>query len=253
MHLIQDQDPVTSIPELSIKLQELEEKYNYYGDQIPTTLDFLCHIERLENARKLTLFSDREVQEYLDLALSLRPDLLAKKLQIGVAQQNVREKLGTYLPQVSGYARYSYNDNTLGTVPFFEESYHWAVGSWNLFDSLLRESEIREAKSLKSATQIQYDLGYQKVEVEIRNGLYQLEEALLAYLSSSQAVFVAEQARDQAQDKLTFGKIAPLEYRDSVNQLAQAQNLQNRSKFDLLAAYYQIRYSTGRDASTTGR
>jgi WD40 repeat protein len=58
----------------------------------------------------------------------------------------------------------------------------------------------------------------------------------------------ATQAREQADDKLRFGRIAPLEYRDSVNQLSQARNQQNQASFDLLAAYYQVRYATGIDA-----
>lgn len=251
MHLKEHQMPIESIPELSMKLQELNTTYHYRDDTFPSFDDFAFHIERLENARKLTLFTPDEVQEYLDLALSLRPDLLARKLQVDVANQNVNTKLGTYLPKVSGYVRYSYNDTDLGTKPFFQEDYHLSAGvvlSWNLFDSLLREYEIREARSVRSASRINYDKEWQRIEVEIRNGLYQLEEAMLTYASATQAVFVAEQAREQAQDKLHFGRIAPLEYRDSVNQLSQARNQQNQASFDLLAAYYQVRYATGIDA-----
>ncbi|HSX11178.1 MAG TPA: TolC family protein [Chlamydiales bacterium] len=243
--------PIDSIPELSLKLQQLDEKYHYRSNTFPSTLDFGRHIELLETARELTLFTADEVREYLDLALSLRPDLLARKLEIGVADQNVNTKLGTYLPKISGYVRYGYNDAYLGPKPFFQESYDLSAGvvlTWNLFDSLLREHEVREARALKSATRIGYDKEWQRIEVQIRNGLYQLEEAMLTYLSATQAVFVAEQAREQAQDKLHFGRIAPLEYRDSVNQLAQARNQQNQASFDLLAAYYQVRYATGIDA-----
>jgi len=243
--------PIDSIPVLSVKLQELNDVYDYRSDTFPTTLDFSRHIESLERARKLTLFTASEVQEYLDLALSLRPDLLARKLQVGVADQNVNTKLGTYLPKISGYVRYSYNDVDLGTRPFFKQEYDLSAGvvlSWNLFDSMLREHEVREARSMRSSSRISYDKEWQRIEVEIRNGLYQLEEAMLTYLSSTQAVFVAEQAREQAKDKLHFGRIAPLEYRDSVNQLAQARNQQNQASFDLLAAYYQVRYATGVDA-----
>jgi outer membrane protein TolC len=138
----------------------------------------------------------------------------------------------------------------MGTRPFFEQRYDLSAGlvlSWNLFDSLLREHEVREARSVKSASKLGYSKEWQRIEVEIRNGLYQLEEAMLTYSSATQAVYVAEQARGQAADKLEFGRIAPLEYRDSVNQLAQARNSQNQSSFDLLAAYYQLRYATGID------
>ncbi|MDE3047547.1 MAG: TolC family protein, partial [Verrucomicrobiota bacterium] len=243
--------PIETIPELAIKLQDLEQRFHYNQETFPTTEDYLKHIDSLEYARKLTLFSKAEVQEYLDLALCLRPDLQARKLQIDVANQQVNQKLGTYLPQISGYVRYSYNDVELGTVPFFKESYDLSAGlvlTWNLFDSMLREHEVREARSVKYSSKIQYDQEWQRIEVQIRNGLYQLEEALLTYSSATQAVYVAEQARDQAKDKLKFGRIAPLEYRDSVNQLSQARNQQNQASFDLLAAYYQVRFATGIDA-----
>ena len=242
--------PIHSIPELALKLQELDQTYHYRSDTFPTTLDFSRHIEKLENARKLTLFTPQEVKEYLDLALSLRPDLQARRLQIGVAEQEVNSKLGTYLPEVTGYLRYSYNDNQLGPVPFGQQDYHLCGGvvlTWNIFDSLLREHKVREARSVRSSARIGYEKEWQRIEVEIRNGLYQLEEAMLTYLSATQAVYVAEQAREQAQDKLRFGRIAPLEYRDSVNQLAQARNQQNQASYDLLAAYYEVRYATGID------
>ncbi len=250
IHLDIDAMPVDSIPELAMKLELLNQKYHYRSDTFPSTADYLLYIDTLENARKLTLFSPSEVDEYLDLALSLRPDLQARKLQVDIANQNVNAKLGTYLPKISGYVRYSYNDIDLGTRPFFQQSYDLSAGvvlSWNIFDSLLREHEVREARSVKSSSKISYDKEWQRIEVEIRNGLYQLEEAMLAYSSATQAVYVAEQARLQAQEKLSFGRIAPLEYRDSVNQLSQARNQQNQASFDLLAAYYQVRYATGVD------
>lgn len=242
--------PIDAIPELKTKLAQLDQSYLYSEDTIPSTDDFLYHITQLENATKLTLFSPEEVQQYLDQALSLRPDLLAHKVGVDVANENVNTKVGTYFPEVSGYVRYSYNDVELGTRPFFKEAYDWSAGlvlSWNIFDSMLREHEVREARSQREASKISYLREWQRIEVEVRNGLYQLEEAMLTYLSSTQAVYVAEQAREQAQDKLAFGRIAPLEYRDAINQLLQAKNQQNEASFELLAAYYELRYATGID------
>lgn len=251
MQLSHKKAPLQTIPELSLKLQQLEEQYHYRSDTFPTYPDFHRHVERLENACKLTLFSPAEVQQYLDLALQLRPDLKTRKLSVGVAEQDLRSKQGNYLPQISGYVRYSYNDVALGIEPFGRQDYDWSGGivlSWNLFDSLLREHEIREARSKRSASRIGFDQELQKIEVEIRNGLYQLEEAMLTYLSTTQAVYLAEQAREQAQEKLKFGRIAPLEYRDSVNQLFQARNQNNQASFDLILSYYQLRYATGQDS-----
>lgn len=252
IHLSEKQVPIESIPEIAIKLQEVQEKYHYMSQSIPSSKDFLLHIDTIEKARSLILFSESEVLDYLERALLNRPDLRKSQLQVGVADQNLKEKQGHYLPKIEGYARYSYNDEYLGGVPFGSEKYYWAGGvvlSWNLFDSLLREHEIREAKSLRQSYRINYDKNYQRVEVEIRNGLYQLEEAIMAYLSSAQSVFVAEQAREQAADKLSFGRIPPLEYRDCVNLWLQAKNQNNNASYDLISSYYKLRYSTGSDVA----
>jgi outer membrane protein TolC len=112
---------------------------------------------------------------------------------------------------------------------------------------MLREHEIREAKSLRTASRIGFEKEFQRVEVEVRNDLYFFEETLLAYYASSEAVTLAEQAKDQAKDKLAFGRIPPLDYREAVNQLAQAKNRRNRACFDLISAYYDLRYVTAQD------
>ncbi len=252
MELSEKEIPLYSTPEIAFKLQCAATQYGYLNDQIPSTSDFLDHIQTIEKAKSLILFSDQEVFRYLELAVLYRPDLKARKLQIEVANENVKGKQGHYLPQINGYARYSYNDGYLGAKPFSSEKYYWSAGitlSWNLFDSFLREHEIREAKSVKQSTQIQYDHKLQKVEVEIRNGLYVLEEAIMAYLSSQQAVFVADQARCQAAEKLQFGKIPPLEYRDAVNMLLQSRKTKNEASRSLIEAYFDLRYAVGIDAS----
>lgn len=254
IRLSQARIPLLSIPELALKMQEAMDKFRYRSDWFASTRDFTQHIEKIDEARTLILFSEKEAQNYMNLALAMRPDLASRKSLIDVAEQNLKSKQGTYFPQVSGYARYSYNDVDLGVTPFLKQQYNLSCGvvlSWNLFDSMLREHEIREARSKRSSTRIQYDQEMQQVEVQIRNGLYQVEDALFAYLSANEAVQLAEQARFQAQEKLEYGRISPLEYRDSVNQLALARNLRNLASFDLIAAYYDLRYATGADAAVS--
>ncbi|MEN9654459.1 MAG: hypothetical protein RL235_571 [Chlamydiota bacterium] len=252
MRLKESAIPVESVPEIALKMKAADTKYRYSSTAFPTTDDFLMHIERIDQAKKLILFSENELMGYIEMAIDCRPDLQSRKLQVDVAEQHLRMKQGTYFPEIKGYVRYSYNDISLGTDPFFSQPYHLSGGvvmTWNLFDSLLREHEIRQARSERKETRIGYTQELQQVEVAIRNGLYQLEEALFAYLSATQAVYLAEQAREQADEKLKCGKIAPLEYRDSVNLLAQAKNQKNRASFELISAYYTLRFATGQDAS----
>jgi outer membrane protein TolC len=245
--------PIRLIPEIALKMEALERGYLYDADVLEQTpaATYLGPIGRLEGARQLILFSPESQEEYLTQALELRPELRQHKELARKAEEELKSKQGRYFPEIGGFVRYSYNDTYPGIDPFFNQRYHWIGGlslSWNVFDGFLREHEIREARSQKRESRIRVDKTWQRVEVEVRNGLYQFEEALLAYVSANQAVLLAEQAREQAADKLRFGRIPPLEYRDSVNQLAQAKNQRNRAGFDLIAAYYVLRYATGKDA-----
>ncbi len=251
LRLSQTEIPIDSIQELTFKLQEIGQNYDYLNQTLPTTNDFLHHIDSIENSHTLTLFSEQEVADHIEFALSHRPDLQKSQLKVAAANQNVLSKEGKYLPLIGGYARYSYNDKNLGPTPFGSEKYFWTGGivlSWNLFDGFLREHEIKEAKSLRQSYRINYDKTYQLIEIEIRNNLYQIEEAIMSYLSSKSSVLLAEQARGQAADKLQFGRIPPLEYRDSTNLLLQARNQNNQAAFALIEAYYQLRNALGADA-----
>lgn len=244
------QIPLSSIPEIALKIHEVQKKYRYRATDFPTSNDFLLHIQRIEEAKRLTLFSEEDVLEYIELALRSRPDLETSRLYVGIAEKRLREQQGKYLPEVSGFVRYAYNENQMGPVPFGQEKYFFSGGvffTWNLFDSFLREHEIREAASQKKSASIAFDKTLDAIEVQVRNGLYALEEALFSYLSADQAVLLAEQAREQAQEKLACGRIPPLEYRDSVNQLASARGLRNRASYRLMEAHYQLRYATGQD------
>ena len=165
-------------------------------------------------------------------------------------QQAVNEAKGDYLPKITSYLRYSYNDVYLGANPWSEQPYHWVGGvalTWNLFDSLLREHKVRKAKSAHRASMLSYSYGQEQAETEVRDILYRIEEAIFIYRASHSAVLVAEQAREQAQEKLQYGKIAPLEYRDAVDALALARNQNNQAGFDLMTAYYQLQLALGED------
>ncbi|MBI3508634.1 MAG: TolC family protein [Chlamydiia bacterium] len=232
LQLAEKNFPLGAIPEIARRIQELDAQKQW------------CFTDHL------TLFTPQDSNRFLDLALTHRPDLKAAKYQVSVAEKNVQTKQGNYLPKISGYVRLSYNDDQLGLNRFGAEQYNWTAGirlTWTLFDSLLREHEIREAKSIRAATRIGFDREYQKVELEVRNDLYLFEESLLTYYSSSEAVLLAEQAREQAKDKLEFGRIPPLDYRDAVNQLAQAKNRRNKACLDLISAHYDLRYAIGQD------
>ncbi len=230
--------PLASIPPIALKLPLIK------------GMNFARQIERLDASRQLLVFSELEVLHYYTQAEEQRPILKERAEEMEAAQQVVRMKQGTYLPEVGAYARFSYNDEDLGARNFLNEPYRWVGGitlNWKLFDSFAREHEINETKAALRAAKLAYREARQHVDVEVRNALYELEEALFSYASADEAVQVALQAVGDAKERLTVGRIPPLDYRDAVNALALARDQQNQASFSLMNAYYALRHATGSD------
>lgn len=242
---------VFRISEISDKLKILERKYNYFTDQFAATFDLIMQSERVRNERKLTLFSTDEVDNYLETAYAQRPDLRSKRLQIDIAEKEVETKRGDYFPVITGYVDYVKNGGDPSERFAIQDSMSVSFGvklTWNLFDSMLREHRIKEAVSKRSSSKIDYCYARDNVEIGIRNQLHQIEDAIYVYISGTEGVRLAEMAMVQAKEKLRFGKIPPLEYRDAVNQLAKARNVQNFSSYQLMIAYYQLLFDLGCDS-----
>ena len=110
-------------------------------------------------------------------ALHDRPDVRAAQEQITVAQRNRDGVMARYLPVLAAFGRYQYT-NAAG---FTGDTTTWAIGlqaSWNIFDGLLRESElrenearIREAEASRSSTEI-------KARSEVRQARLDLDSAV---------------------------------------------------------------------------
>jgi outer membrane protein TolC len=242
--------PIFSIPDIKTKLEAIQEGFAYQYNQYFSTEQLLKKIDSLEESKRLILYSEKEVEKYIELALKSRPDLKEQQIQIAIADELIKKKKGKYLPEVSGFFDYTYNGGYLGEKSFFNEPYQWQGGiklSWTIFDSLLRENKIKEAKAKKVSTALQYQYASEVIELDIRNILYKMEESLFSYLSAHEAVLLAEQAMAEAKDKLDFGKIPPIDFRETANSLAQARNELNKASYSLLLSYYQLRYATGQD------
>lgn len=79
-------------------------------------------------------------------ALRLRPDVLATREQVTVAEESRKGTLTRYLPAVGAFARWQYANVT----GFTGKTTSWAVGlqaSWTILDGFLRESDLRENAS----------------------------------------------------------------------------------------------------------
>jgi outer membrane protein TolC len=240
--------PLDSFPLIRNKLHLIATKYDYHSFKFPS-LRSLDHQEQsMVTAKKLSIFSDNELQNFIQMAFSNRPDFKMKQLSVSIAEESIRKNKGEYFPKVTSFFDYTKNGGEPSARFFSVDDFSWAAGvkfSWNIFDSLQRERKIRKSKYQKSKAFYDYLYAKQTIETTLRTLLVQMEDAMYAYLSASSGVLVAKQALVQAKEKLSYGKIPPLQYRDAVNQFAQAMNLQNRAAYFLLLSYFSLQKNLG--------
>jgi len=240
IQITEDDFPIYEKPLLSNKLNQISLK-NVSAQNI-----------EFGEEKELSLFSDAQLDDFISQAIKEKPDLQSYKTNVNIAEKTVSESYGKYLPEVTAFVDYQKNAGEPSSRLFSKDPFSWAAGikiSWDIFDGLLRERKIKEAVSKRSSSKLRYKYALNQVEIEVRDVLSGIEDALYSYVFASESVKVAEMAAKQAREKLSFGKIPPLDYRDAVNQLAQAKNLKNRSSFQVIMAYYQLRYDIGIDAN----
>lgn len=234
--------PIKSIAILQKKMDQAKKTF------VPTDFSYLGKIRSSSLKQTLTLFTEKELENYLAIALSTLPELKIHKWEIAIRESELKERYGEYAPVITSFFDCQKNAGDPASRVFSQDDFSFAVGikiSWNLFDSFGRERKIKEASSKKISSKLRYRHSLQKTETMLRDLLYQIEDAIFSYLHAKNGVFYAKLSLDQAREKLLVGKIRPLDYRDAVNELSQAKNLQNEASFQLIVSYYELVYLLG--------
>lgn len=229
--------PIESFPELSEKLGLLKQKSAE-----------LSQMELPPLTSSKPLFSEEEIQRWIALAKQNRPDIKKSDALMRAAKEEVNYQKGRYFPTVSGFIDYGYYLPLNGL--FVPQQKNWASGiqlQWDIFDSFKRELQIKESGHVRASAKIQLEQTRDKTSVEVRNQIYEIEEALFSYLAAYAGLELAGQAMKEAKIRLAAGTIRPLEYRDAVRAYAEAYRQSNQVKYSLIQSYFQLRHDAGID------
>ena len=155
---------------------------------------------------------------------------------------------GEYLPEISTLA--SYQQQFIPATKFTNQQYSWVGGFylyWNLFDGFGRESRIRQELYRERASAYRYQRIADNLSLEVLNQLNETQESLAILRSSKESLELSELALKQALDRLKAGKITSLEYRDSALGHLRARQTYERSAFNVLRTYYDLKRISGQD------
>lgn len=250
LQLSEDEIPILSIQDLSGKLTQLGMLENDSENGALIVEELFAKQKQIPQRLGVSIYSEEEILHWENIALAKRPKIKKMVAVDMSAGEYLNQKKGEYLPEVSASASYDkvYPSSTLASK-LYE---NWALGvqvSWNLFDGLGRERRINEARALRSSTQLDMTSTIEDAKVEVRDAIYDIEEALLSYYAAHGGVLLADEAIEQAKARRDLGVITPLEYRDVVASRTQAKQIFIQASYRLLTSYYSLRFATGIDVS----
>lgn len=238
------------IPLLACKVHVLDQ---IFLDQGVDNFIFEEGFPDIERRRMVHLFTPHEIFSWERVANSYRPDIALGKNALCMAKQKVWTNEGEYLPTLSLLGIYGAEPTPWAFFPrssFTSQSLSWGVGlnfNWLLFDSFGREHRILEAKAEEKATGFNFQKTMQNAHADVREQIFEIEEAVSSYVNSKANVKLAEQMVVQAKQQFEIGYITIYDYQISIDALIQAKKTKDVAAFDLITAYYGLRRATGSD------
>lgn len=208
--------------------------------------DYLVRNVQRMSPEAISIFSENEVQWWIQRAKQNRPEIKKSALLIQAAQAKTTQTRTQYLPEVSAFVDYGYYQPVNGQ--FFKQRNDWAGGiqlSWSLFDSFKKEMKSKEIASLRKAAQLSFDYESDKLEMTIRHDLHHIEENLFVYQVAQENLFLAQQTLEETEVQHASGAISDLQLQDARRFLAENEFGQTEAVVNLLQSYYQLLHDTG--------
>ena len=161
-------------------------------------------------------------------ALTNRTEIQALRKQQALADQGVITAKGNYLPAVSVFGGYGTRNTE------FNNDLVWVVKgpsagaqfTWNIFDGLLTQGKVKQARAVQGGAQVDLDNRMRTVELEVRTDYSNFLEATEVLESQKKVVEEAEEALRLASARSDAGTGTQLDVLSAQNSLTQARSVQ---------------------------
>jgi outer membrane protein TolC len=183
-------------------------------------------------------------EECVSTALASHPEIVAARAEVEKASAGIRLAKADYFPEVSAFARYSYQDN----VPFLARNFgtFGAQLTYDLFDGGRRKANLGESNARLGQARENLARITDEVERRVETAANKMERTReLVEVSQEIVALRTESSRVSAQE-LERGEALPSQAEAAIAQEFDAKTLLLRSQLDYVQARDEIIQAMGR-------
>jgi hydrophobe/amphiphile efflux-1 (HAE1) family protein len=188
-----------------------------------------------------------DLAQSLETARRLRPELRRFDRTIEAAQQRLREARSGYMPAVSAFGGYTWENDkmSLDTADYVDG---WTAGvraSWDIFSSGATRGRTRQAMSDAMLAELERDEGWLAIDLEVRRAYLSLNEARKLVEATRKVVEQAEESVRLARSRFDVGAATQLDVLVTQQQLTQARDNEVQALYDYNIVLARLRNATG--------
>ena len=189
-------------------------------------------------------FDQRPREEYVQTAWSENPEILAAEEAVRKARAGVTAAKSAYLPDITAYARQSYQDG----VPFLVHNFGTFGVSLNydVFDFGKRRAAVREHDAELAQAEENLRRLKDQVAVSIEKSYNKLDRTKNLVQVANQVVKLRQESERLAQNQLTQGLVLVSDRRQSTAATYKAQADYLQASLGYLLAWAELEQAVGR-------
>ena len=189
-------------------------------------------------------FTERPLEEYVKTAWAENPEIMAAEQAVRKARAGVAVAKTAYLPDVTAYARQSYQNGVAFLVRNFGT--FGVFLSWEVFDFGKRRADVREREAqLGQATENLRRLREQ-VAVGIRKSYSKVERTKSLVRVANEIVKLRQENERLAENQLAQGVVLVSERRQATAAMQKAQADFLQASLGYLLAWAELEQAVGR-------
>ncbi len=190
-----------------------------------------------------TSFDARSREEYVQTAWSQNPQIKAAEDAVEKAHAAVGSAKTAYIPDVTAYARQSYQDG----VPFLVRNFgtFGVFLSWDVFDWGKRRSSVRETQDQLAEAEENLQRLKEDVAVSIEKSYNKLEQTKSMVQVAAEVVRLRQESERLAQNQLTQGTALGSDHRQATAATYKAQADFLQANLGYLLAWAELQEAAG--------